>query len=103
MIARPKISQNERKRTELGAFEVGHFAPFSGPGVHQIRDGALAGDVAGLDAGELGRVDGPRRVAGAAETLLGGAAARSDPLLSCARGRPRFLLASPSIRSSSST
>ena len=32
MIARPKISRNERKTTELGAFEVGNFAPFSCPG-----------------------------------------------------------------------
>ncbi|KAK7249997.1 hypothetical protein SO694_000056117 [Aureococcus anophagefferens] len=32
MIARPKISQNERKTTEIGAFEVGNFAPFSCPG-----------------------------------------------------------------------
>ncbi|KAK7236182.1 hypothetical protein SO694_00060168 [Aureococcus anophagefferens] len=27
MIARPKISRNERKTTEIGAFEVGNFAP----------------------------------------------------------------------------
>jgi len=33
MIARPKISRNERKRTEIGAFEVGNFAPFSCPGI----------------------------------------------------------------------
>ena len=32
MIARPKISRNERKTTEIGAFEVGKFAPFSCPG-----------------------------------------------------------------------
>ena len=32
MIASPKISQNERKTTEIGAFEVGNFAPFSCPG-----------------------------------------------------------------------
>jgi hypothetical protein len=32
MIARPKISRNERKTTEIGAFEVGNFAPFSCPG-----------------------------------------------------------------------
>ena len=32
MIARPKISRNERKSTEKGAFEVGNFAPFSCPG-----------------------------------------------------------------------
>ncbi|KAH8047173.1 hypothetical protein JL720_16164 [Aureococcus anophagefferens] len=29
MIARPKISRNERKMTEIGAFEVGKFAPFA--------------------------------------------------------------------------
>ena len=29
MIARPKISRNERKPTEIGAFEVGNFAPFA--------------------------------------------------------------------------
>jgi broad specificity phosphatase PhoE len=32
MIARPKIRRNERKTTEIGAFEVGNFAPFSCPG-----------------------------------------------------------------------
>ena len=32
MIARPKISRNERKTTEIKAFEVGNFAPFSCPG-----------------------------------------------------------------------
>ena len=32
MIARPKVSRNERKTTEIGAFEVGNFAPFSCPG-----------------------------------------------------------------------
>ncbi|KAH8063520.1 hypothetical protein JL722_2695 [Aureococcus anophagefferens] len=32
MIARPKISRNERKTTEIGAFEVGHVAPFCCPG-----------------------------------------------------------------------
>ena len=32
MIARPKISRNERKTTEIGAFEVGKFAPFCCPG-----------------------------------------------------------------------
>ena len=33
MIARPKISRNERKTTEIGAFEVGNFAPFCCPGL----------------------------------------------------------------------
>ena len=32
MIARPKISRNERETTERGAFDVGNFAPFSCPG-----------------------------------------------------------------------
>ena len=32
MIARPKISRNELKLAERGAFEVGNFAPFSCPG-----------------------------------------------------------------------
>ena len=32
MIPRPKISRNERKATEIGAFEVGNFAPFCRPG-----------------------------------------------------------------------
>ena len=32
MIARPKISRNERETAERGAFEVGNFAPFSCPG-----------------------------------------------------------------------
>ena len=32
MIARLKVSRNERKTTEIGAFEVGNFAPFSCPG-----------------------------------------------------------------------
>ena len=38
MIARPKISRNERKTTEIGAFEVGNFAPFSCPGGAPLRD-----------------------------------------------------------------
>ena len=32
MIARPKISRNEWKTAERGAFEVGNFAPFCCPG-----------------------------------------------------------------------
>jgi hypothetical protein len=32
MIARPKISRNEWKPAEIGAFEVGNFAPLSCPG-----------------------------------------------------------------------
>ena len=33
MIARPKISRNERKPAERGGFEVGNVAPFSCPGL----------------------------------------------------------------------
>ena len=41
MIARPKISRNERKTTEIGAFEVGNFAPFSCPGwLGSVRGGS---------------------------------------------------------------
>ena len=32
MIARPKVSRNKRKATEIGAFEVGNFALLSCPG-----------------------------------------------------------------------
>jgi hypothetical protein len=32
MIARPKISRNERKTAEIGAFEVGNVAPLCCPG-----------------------------------------------------------------------
>ena len=32
MIARPKISRNEWKSAEKGAFEIENFAPFSCPG-----------------------------------------------------------------------
>ncbi|KAH8044610.1 hypothetical protein JL720_17020 [Aureococcus anophagefferens] len=38
MIARPKIGRNERKTTEIGAFEVGNFAPFCCPGEHRGND-----------------------------------------------------------------
>ena len=37
MIPRPKISQNEWKTTEIGAFEVGIFAPFSCPDGDPVR------------------------------------------------------------------
>ena len=46
MIARPKISRNERKATELGAFEVGHVAPFSCPG----GDPALGSHILNLES-----------------------------------------------------
>jgi hypothetical protein len=35
MIARPKNSRNERKTTEIGAFEVGHVALFCRPGADE--------------------------------------------------------------------
>ena len=38
MIARPKVSRNEWKTTEVGAFEVGNFAPFSCPGAMEEMD-----------------------------------------------------------------
>ena len=34
MIARPRISRNEWKMTEIGAFQVGNFALFSCPGAY---------------------------------------------------------------------
>ena len=34
MIARPKMSQNEWKSTEIRASKVGNFSPFSCPGEH---------------------------------------------------------------------
>ncbi|KAK7248552.1 hypothetical protein SO694_0016101 [Aureococcus anophagefferens] len=43
MIARPKISRNEWKTAEIGALEVGKFAPFSGPGT----DGASSSESPG--------------------------------------------------------
>ena len=49
MIARPKISRNERKTTEIGAFEVGNFAPFSCPGALQGLDKQQTVDKHGLD------------------------------------------------------
>jgi hypothetical protein len=49
MIARPKISRNEWKTAESGAFEVGNFAPFSCPGFDDAK-GGVAGFVAGARA-----------------------------------------------------
>jgi len=58
MIARPKISRNERKSTEKGAFEVGNVAPFSCPG--KDDNGQLG--IGGRDASPaLRRVDVPDR------------------------------------------
>ena len=45
MIARPKISQNEWKTAEKGAFEVGNFALLSCPGPRRPRGVALVLDV----------------------------------------------------------
>ena len=39
MIARPKISRNEWKLTEIGASKVGNFAPFSCPGSFHVELG----------------------------------------------------------------
>ena len=55
MIARPKISRNEWKTTEIGAFEVGNFALFSCPGAERreraryeaLLDGAARGGTVG--------------------------------------------------------
>ena len=44
MIARPKISQNEWKTAEIGAFEVGNFALLCCPGVDVARRGVRALD-----------------------------------------------------------
>ena len=40
MIARPKLSQNEWKTTEIQASKVGNFSPFSCPGQELILEGA---------------------------------------------------------------
>ena len=56
MIARPKISRNERKTAEKGAFEVGNFAPFSCPGYGVVADSTpptLDAFVLDLDGGAL--------------------------------------------------
>merc|ERR1712147_264795 len=42
IIARPRISRNEWHTTEIGAFDVGHVAPFSCPGARpEARRGAV--------------------------------------------------------------
>ena len=54
MIARPKISRNEWKTAEIGAFEVGNVALFSCPALDlRGRVVAVVGDVRG-DAPERG-------------------------------------------------
>ena len=60
MIARPKISRNEWKPAERGAFEVGNFALLSCPG-----DGADLGDLVRAYAADfacLRRFPGDERV-----------------------------------------
>ena len=43
MIARPKVSQNEWKTAEIGAFEVGDFALLSCPGAVEEREAQVRG------------------------------------------------------------
>ena len=67
MITRPKISRNEWKTTEIGAFQVGNFAPFSctvADGLAVALDDAVAVQQAVEVVLELGvgRVEGPLRV-----------------------------------------
>ena len=47
MIARPKMSQNEWKATEIRASKVGNFSPFSCPGdeLRQLMHTIASGDV----------------------------------------------------------
>ena len=45
MIPRPKISRNEWKTTEIGAFEVGNFAPFSCPVLERDDDDVVVPEV----------------------------------------------------------
>ena len=51
MIARPKISRNEWKSAEIGAFEVGNFPAL---GLAEAHPRAVAGDVEAED-GEVRR------------------------------------------------
>ncbi|KAH8071673.1 hypothetical protein JL721_4174 [Aureococcus anophagefferens] len=62
MIARPKISRNEWKTAEIGAFDVGNVAPFSCPGARGRRRARLL-----------------RELCAAALTCAGDCAARADP------------------------
>ena len=43
MIARPKMSQNEWKTTEIRASKVGNFSPFSCPGAYVGHGGDTYG------------------------------------------------------------
>ena len=94
MIARPKISRNERKSAEKGAFEVGNFAPFSCPGdvpldveLKVTIDGVLR-DVATLGGLDVG---GARGVAGTVRWLADALAADGAGL----RPGSRVLAATP--------
>ena len=69
MIARPKISRNEWKSTEIGAFEVGNFAPFPA----QVELGALHHPVPRRPSPAPG--SGARRAAGGAALAGAGAEA----------------------------
>ena len=60
MIARPKISRNERKTTEIGAFEVGNFALFSAPRATGARGSTRAGP--GGRGAPRARAERPRRL-----------------------------------------
>ena len=49
MIARPKMSQNEWKTTEIRASKVGNFSPFSCPGACAALEAALDASTASVD------------------------------------------------------
>ena len=86
MIARPKISRNERKTTEIGASKVGNFAPFSCPGGR--RDWARAARAGGAwTAPWLG----PPPDEAMTRALLGGfeAVATPGPEVATPPGSPR--------------
>ena len=55
MIARPKISRNERKTAEMRAFEVGNFAPFSCPGHRDVFRSTIFHRYTTTDESLLGR------------------------------------------------
>jgi hypothetical protein len=75
MIARPKISRNERKTTEIGASKVGNFAPFSRPGGHVAEAVALAAEQAAV-AGARGTA---ASLAGAVAAFLHDGFLTGDP------------------------
>ena len=57
MIARPKISRNEWKSTEIGAFEVGNFALFSCPGYRSVVNTFAGANPAAFHAADGGGYD----------------------------------------------